>query len=250
MTKWSFSKLQAYDTCPYMFRLNYIEHTEQEPNAFAQYGTFCHSLLEQHNKGEISAEELADKYILEYGNNITVPFPDIPPNMAERYMTAGLNYFRNYKGFAPYKVIGVEQDFEMTLDNGDIFKGIIDLILQNPYDNSYVIVDHKSKSEYGMIKDFDKYIKQLYIYSAYIKNTYGIYPDKLVFNMFRSGSFITEQFSLARFQKVMEWLYNTIDLINSAKDFPYKENEYFCQNVCSFRSICPSHQSKQKFKPP
>lgn len=45
--KWSFSKLSAFETCPMGFRLQYLDRVPSEGNAFSDYGTFCHKLLEE-----------------------------------------------------------------------------------------------------------------------------------------------------------------------------------------------------------
>ena len=44
ITLWSYSRLTAFEQCPMMYKLKYIDRMPDEPNAFSQYGTFCHGL--------------------------------------------------------------------------------------------------------------------------------------------------------------------------------------------------------------
>ena len=46
--EWSYSRLTAYNQCPYQFKLKYVECNEGEPNFYAQYGSFCHKILEKY----------------------------------------------------------------------------------------------------------------------------------------------------------------------------------------------------------
>lgn len=51
---WSFSKLERFIECPYSFYLHYIKKSDpqkEEGNAFSDYGTFAHSLLDGWAKG-------------------------------------------------------------------------------------------------------------------------------------------------------------------------------------------------------
>lgn len=45
--KWSFSKLSAFETCPMGFKLQYLDRVPSDGNAFSDYGTLCHKLLEE-----------------------------------------------------------------------------------------------------------------------------------------------------------------------------------------------------------
>ncbi|MBR1685372.1 MAG: PD-(D/E)XK nuclease family protein, partial [Clostridia bacterium] len=46
-----------YDQCPLAFKLQYIDRVPQEQNAYAEYGTHCHSLLERWAKGDLMSFE-------------------------------------------------------------------------------------------------------------------------------------------------------------------------------------------------
>lgn len=71
---WSFSSVNSYCTCPYAFKLSYIDKKEKVNNAFAEFGSFVHSLLEKYFKGEIEFFELSQMYESEYDSNVTHEF--------------------------------------------------------------------------------------------------------------------------------------------------------------------------------
>ena len=111
---WSFSRLTTYDRCPYGFYLQYIKQLEQEENAFAQYGSFMHELLEKYAKDEILIFELLDEYKKKYNEKVT---HDFPPNkyviLADTYYENGENYFSEFEGFNDYEMLEVEKEVHL-----------------------------------------------------------------------------------------------------------------------------------------
>ena len=67
---WSFSKVNTYNHCPHGFKLTYIDEKPKIDNAFAEYGSFVHSLLERYFNGEIEFFELSQMYENEYNINV------------------------------------------------------------------------------------------------------------------------------------------------------------------------------------
>ena len=61
--RWSFSRLESFYTCPYSWKRHYIDCEEGANNAFAQYGSLCHRLLEQYEKGEIDIFDISQEYV-------------------------------------------------------------------------------------------------------------------------------------------------------------------------------------------
>ena len=43
---WSYSLVSSFDQCPRMFDLTYLQCMDRVDNAFAQWGSLAHSLLE------------------------------------------------------------------------------------------------------------------------------------------------------------------------------------------------------------
>ena len=56
--RWSFSSVNTYNTCPQAFRLGYLDALPRVDNAFSDWGTFLHSLMEKYFRGEAEFFEL------------------------------------------------------------------------------------------------------------------------------------------------------------------------------------------------
>jgi CRISPR/Cas system-associated exonuclease Cas4 (RecB family) len=236
---WSFSKVNNYNRCPHGFKLTYIDKVPQIDNAFAEYGSFAHSLLEKYFKGEVEFFELSQMYENEYNINVLHEFPSCEfCDLTEKYYNDGLKYFNSFDGLEDnYKTIGVEQEIRLDID-GEPFIGYIDLILQDIIDGRYIIIDHKSKSKFKSKKEKEHFLLQLYLYSLYVKEQYGEYPKELKFNMFRTQKWETELFSEEKLKKSISWFTFNIDMIYSDNVFPKNKDDFFCNNLCGVREIC------------
>lgn len=260
--RFSFSSVNAYDTCPRMFYLTYIEKADKVENAFAEWGSFGHHLLEQYYKGKLELFELSEAYESGYDKNVNLKFPyNRYVNLNETYKDAGKKYFDNFEDdFSDYEVIDVEKKIEVTIGKYK-FVGYIDLILKDA--NGYYICDHKSKSKFKNKSELRHYLFQLYIYSKYIYETYGEYPVGLIFNMFRKGDIVREPFDINEYNKALNWAEFTIDMIYEDEDFDdkifidyiskhkdidkYDGTDFFCRNLCSVRNSC-QRSKMRKYK--
>lgn len=210
----------------------------QEQNAYAEYGTHCHDLLERWAKGELMAFELADAYTAEYDHAVQHSFPPFPRGLGGKYYDEGLAYFNTFDGFGDQEILSVEDKFEIDI-RGNRFVGIADLILRDRTTGEITVIDHKSKSMKSLMKSLFENTRQLYTYAAYVKERFGVYPKMLRFNMFRYGVFIDEPFSIDRFQETMDWIERTIASIRAEKDWLVSSSGYFCKFICSVREQCP-----------
>ena len=241
--KWSFSKLSAYAGCPMMFRLQYLDRVPQEENAFAQYGTFCHGLLEKYSKGELPSFLLASEYEDGYDSAVTRSFPPFPKGMPQKYYEAGLHYFEEFDGFGDeWDVLSVEDKFEIQI-GGYPFVGIADLILKHKSTGEIWVIDHKSKSMSSMSKELLTYRRQLYTYAAHVKQKYGVFPNKLSFNMFKEGEWIHETFDPQMYDDTMKWIVDTIEAILFEADWRVSPSSYFCRFVCGVLDACPAKEA-------
>lgn len=262
--RFSFSSVNAYYTCPKMFYLTYILKKDKINNAFAEWGSFCHSILERYYKGELELFELSEEYEAHYKDSVKIRFPDNKyVDMNVSYRDAGKKYFDNFEDdFSDYKIVGVEQQLETKIGRYK-FIGYIDLILKDKDENFY-IVDHKSKSKFSNKSELRHYLFQLYIYSKYIYETYGVYPKQLIFNMFRAGEIVREDFDEKEYIKALNWAESTIDQMYEDDKFSdkilidytakrksieeYTYPDFFCCELCSPRKSCPRSKVKYKTK--
>lgn len=246
----SFSSLSTYDRCPYNFLLNYILKKDNEQNGFAQYGTFCHELLERYAKGELMVFELYNEYIDNFYNNVTLKFPrNKYKDIGVGYYEDGLSYFENFEGFDGYNILDVEKKVTFNL-NGHKSIGFIDLLVRNK-NGKIEIVDHKSKDlkkpqkkrweniDVRYTTELYHYLRQLYLYSIPVIEEFGEYPEYLNFNCFRKQKWFKIPFDIDDYKESKNWAIKTIDNIYKDIDMTKRyESPYFCNNICGNRRSC------------
>lgn len=242
---YSFSKLDSIEKCPMMFKLEYLDGVEGLDNAYAQYGTLCHSILEQWAKGELMDFMLADEYASRYDNEVNIPFPPFPAGLGQKMYEAGLSYFEGFDGFGDkYEVLAVEEKFSINIE-GYTVTGIADLVLRNTETDEIEIIDHKSKSLKTMKKDLPVYRNQLYIYAMWCKEKFGKYPTKIKFNMFREGNnvFVEENFTSDGLANAKTWILDRIHEINTTEEWRVSPSSYFCRYICGCSERCEAYQA-------
>ena len=212
---------------------------QQEQNAYAEYGSLCHSILERWARGELMSFELADTYVAEYDAAVKHYFPPFPTGLVGKYFDEGLTYFNAFDGFGEHNnILAVEDKFEIDI-RGNRFVGIADLVLQDRDTGEITIIDHKSKSLKSLKDKLFENTRQLYTYAAYVKERFGVFPTMLRFNMFRYGLNVDEPFSMERYDEAMDWIERTITRIKADTDWLVSSSGYFCRFICSTRNHCP-----------
>lgn len=236
--EWSFSSVNAYDTCPKMFKMTYIDASPKWENAFAQFGSLCHKVLEEFYRGEITMFDTLPRYLFLYDEYVKQKFPKTRNGtMESSYRDSGEKYFEEFENdFAEYEVLGVEEEFHIKIENRN-FVGFVDLILRDK-DGNIVIVDHKSKSKFKSEEEKKHYARQLYLYSLYVKEKFGEHPKLLFFNMFRTQQIERIEFNQEDCDEAKKWFLDTIERIYQDEDFKENPSKFFCDNICSTRPSC------------
>lgn len=235
---WSFSRVSAYNTCPRMFYYTYLQPQPQTENAFAEWGSLCHSLFERYYKEEIPFYDMARVYEEEYDDAVGSPF--LSTKMEESYYNNGLDYFEHFEDeYSDYHVIGVEKQIDTKIGRF-AFTGYIDLLLQDD-DGHYFVVDFKSKSKFKSEEEKSHYAIQLYLYARWVQEQYGEYPQWMEFNMFRARKRERVPFVLADLKAADQWFLDTIQRIydDDVFDVTSTAGDFFCNNLCSLGYMCP-----------
>lgn len=235
---YSFSKLTAFHTCKYGYKLTYIDHLKGIGNCFSSYGLEIHSLMERYAKGEVNLWDLVSTYEWEFDTAVPEEFPSTKycPKMRELYYNQGLEYLKNFPGYADKKILEVEAAFKHDIDDW-VFNGIIDLVFEDK-DGRLIIQDYKSKSSFKSKKEQAEYARQLYLYSLYIKDKYGRYPDALRFMMFRKNTVIEIPFDEKQLNEALDWAKSTVREIRECWNFAPSCDEFYSQNLCNHRQYC------------
>lgn len=214
--------------------MRYIFGLHGVGNAFSQVGTLAHSILEQYAKGELKISEMANQFKIRFPKEVTETFPKFFKDLKEIYYKGILAYFKDFKGFGPYKVLAVEDRFETEIDDW-LFNGVIDLVLEDK-DGNIIIEDHKSKSSFKNKAEQQKYARQLYLYAHYVMQKYGKPPKELIFNMFRKQILVRIPFNAEEYKEALQWAKNTVLAIREEQTYEPTFDDFFCDNLCDFRN--------------
>jgi hypothetical protein len=238
--KYSFSRLSAFHQCKYQFYLTYIKEYKGTDNAFSQYGSFVHELLEDYANNKKAIFELLDAFIDGYPFSVT---EDFPPNahvdLSESYYNDGITYLTDFEGFGDnYDVVAAEGEFEEIIDNDFILHGYIDLLLRDKATGDLIVEDHKSKSSFKNKREQKEYARQLYLYSLHIYRKYGQFPKLLRFNMFRKQKTVDIPFNKKDYDEALLWAQNTVKEIRECTDYPPTVDDFFCRYLCNHGKSC------------
>ena len=241
---YSFSQLSSFAECPYGYYLERIEKVPKLGNAFAEQGSLIHDLIDQWAKGHIKKENLVDEYIRRYPDEVVTSWPRMlaSKGYVEKTYNQGLQYFQNFDGFKGFDIVDTEEKFETDIE-GRPFIGIIDMLLKDERTGELIILDHKSKSLSAFRKEEPTIYRQQYLYSKYVHEKYGVWPDRLMFNLFKEGGVKKEKpFSLDEYNKVYNWAFDVIQKIESYEVMDWLESketsDFFCQELCNVRQNC------------
>lgn len=237
---WSYSRIKSYNNCPYMWFLKYLLEYDGSSNYFSEYGKYMHEILEKYLAKEISKTDLVCYYILNYKNSVSSRAPSL--NIQQSNFLKGKAYLENIK-FPYEKVLGVEQEINFELE-GTPFTGFIDVMAE---DNGVVLIDHKSRNLKNRSTrkkptktdlELDEYLKQLYLYSNWVKDEYGVYPIRLEFNCFKNNNYISEPFVLDKLKETNEWAMESIKNIKNEGQWNPNMDYWFCNNLCDMKKHC------------
>ena len=67
---WSYSRLEAFDDCPYRWFLKYIKHCEETDKFYASFGTFMHKLIEEFYRGTLTKYEMLNKFLTDFSKEV------------------------------------------------------------------------------------------------------------------------------------------------------------------------------------
>lgn len=241
---YSYSKIKAFNDCPYAFFERYYDDINKdflESNGVSEFGTFMHKILEMYAKKELKREDVLNYYIDNFSIDVTSSFilkfeKGFKRNMFDTYYNSGKEYLETFDGFKGLKILDVEYEFKENIQNVFILNGKIDLVAENNKDE-LLLIDHKSKNGFKK-QEKEEYSKQLYLYAHALKQKYGKYPDKMIFNMFRAKKNVSFNFDFDKYSEVIDWSINSVNKIENEFVFSPIPNTFYCNNFCEFRGIC------------
>lgn len=247
---YSYSQLSSFSECSYNFYLQRIEGLQvQASNAFAERGSLIHDLLDQWAKKILTKEDMVVEYERRYSDEVVTAWPTFPKGYAQKAYESGHQFLENFDEFKGFEVLSAEEKFNIDLPLSDgstrPFIGIIDMMLREESTGNLIICDHKSKSLQSFKKDENKMYRQQLLYSWYIKDHYGQFPDVMMFHLFGADGLKPQRlFSKEQLDETTEWATKQIKSIEDYTALDWltckEKPDYFCWNLCSSRKECPS----------
>ena len=241
---WSFSRLKAFEDCPYRWFLKYIRYPEDAGIRmfFSDYGKFIHELLAEFLTGAATQEEIRTRYLTGFSEAVQGRAPN--STVFRNYFRDGLSYLSGLKRPGG-KVLSVEDRVEFSFDGIKVL-GFIDLVFQGSH-GELVVVDHKSRALKPRSKrreptktdiELDQYLRQLYLYSIPVSERYGRTPDLLCFNCFRNGTVIVEPYQKQKLEQAKQWALQQKEEIEKEEDFRPDVDYFKCRYLCEMRDRC------------
>lgn len=201
----------------------------KEQNGYGEFGTLMHMAIELIINGE-------DGYSF-YVDNMNIE--NIPNGKFEEYSVVVPEFLRAFKPTSFHgEIVGTEKEFSLDIDSENEFTGIIDLILKS--DNSYTLVDWKISKIFNKITLKEKQ-KQLYLYSNYVYQTYGVYPNKMFFYfpaVYANKKYIEINWLEADYKEAYNWMLNEINSVNTTERKPNTDNWIMCNRLCAVKNHC------------
>jgi len=241
---WSYSRLTAYEHCPFSWYRRYIEGETGEGSFYADNGKAMHEVFDALIKGEMSFEDAPSLYLEKYEAITTYVKQDI---MDKTFDTC-INYLCNIDEnvLDDYKVVGSEIKLDFYV-YGFRFTGFVDLLLRDK-DGNLIIVDHKSSDPflkkngepYAKTKEqFENYTKQMGLYCKGINQMYGEMPTKIVFHHFKNdGKLTVIPVNERLIEEAVTWCLGVIEKIYKDETFEAKPKTGFCYRLCDYRKDC------------
>ena len=247
--RWSFSRLHAWEQCPYAFYLKYIERRDGESNYYASNGKCMHEVLEAVFTRKISIEDCTKYYADNYELICEKTKQETMDSTYEKcmdYLSVLENIDEN-----KYEVVGVELELKFKIKEYN-FVGFADLVIKNKSNGEIVLIDHKQATHFlkkdgtplkNQLENFLAYKHQMYLYCKGLKDCIGVNVDKIVWNHFKEIDKTTIiPFIKSEYEETLDWAINTIEEIKNDVEFPSKESYVMCTSLCDYRNDCEYKQ--------
>jgi len=241
---YSYSSVNTFDTCNLSFKMTYIDIEEKMGNAFGEYGSYMHSILEKFFRDKVDIWDLSKYYKKNYKRSIKCSFPSFPNGMSEKYFQQGIDFFNSFDfDKEKYEVVHIEEKISTQWKDFK-FVFIADLVLKDKETGEYILYDYKTANLFTKDRVDKKKLasikKQVHLYAYFLWYTKQIEISKIRIWAIRNNKVIDMDYDNFYGLEALEWLETTVKKIKEEKDWEYDNSSpYFCQNLCSVRISCP-----------
>lgn len=251
---WSFSTLHMYEDCPYSFYCKKFDESKiGTQNFYAECGGICHEYLADIFSNKRTLDDVLAEWIDTYYDQICC---DAREKTKEEKYNSFIDYLSalDLVTMKEYNVLEIEIESTWKLGKYNMI-GFIDMLLQHKETGEIILVDHKSAGKFlkkdgtplkNMLNSFNAYKKQMYLYCIPIKEKYGKYPSKIVWNHFFDQEVTVIPFIEEEFKETQKWAKKIIGKIYKDEEFEahnyneekYKHNFVKCRSLCNYREEC------------
>ena len=242
---WSFSRLHAWEQCPYAFYLKYIEQRDGESNYYAANGKCMHEVFEAILTNQIPLDECTQCYADKYDLICETTKQSTMDSTYEKC----IDYLCTIDGIdlEKYEILGVELKLDFNIGKYK-FVGYADLVVKNKKSGEVILVDHKQATHFmkkdgtplkNQLENFLAYRHQMYIYCKGLKDYFGIDVNKIIWHHFKdNGELTIIPFEADEYEETLQWAANTIEKIKKDKKFLNKRSYVLCSSLCDYRNDC------------
>ncbi len=237
------SSVETWKQCKLKFKNRYFDKLQSLNNPSdqqaAMFGTLIHTVLEKYFKSE-KKENLIELYKNEYRNSNV--------ESHELFIT-GMSMISDYAkdSESGNKILEMELDFSLFLDNGVPVKGFIDRIDEiSP--EEIEIIDYKTGYSMPLTEKQLAFDLQLAIYTMAIKQLYPQYKRvKASLHYLHYGK-VSTYISNENLESTKAYLSIVYDRIVSARDSgeELKPNINSYCSFCDYKATCPAFQETVK----
>lgn len=244
---WSFSRIKAYEDCPYAFYRHYVlsPGDPADSNFYAENGSLMHEVIARYLSGDSSLDDA----VKEYSGRFDEIAYDVSEKIMENTYNKCMDYLCETDGLDRdrHDVLMVEQHIKFKIGKYK-FQGFVDCVLKDKESGKIILLDHKSEDHFfkkdgtvlkSKANSFMAYKKQMYIYCVGLKETFGINVDKIAWHHFKDGGKISAiDYSEDELNETVQWVFDTIGRIKKDKDFLPNKSYMMCYELCGYRNDC------------
>ncbi len=202
MAKVSFSQYSMWSSCPYQYKLNYIDKLgESSSNIHTIFGTAMHETIQHYlsvmygvskkqadeiNKDKLLLERMRESYKTE-AEKMSEGTPCTQIELEEFYgdgrrILAWLDkHMHKFYSKSGFELVGIEIPLNATIKTGVHFIGFIDIVLRDVAENSIIIIDLKTSTMgWNQYQKADKMKNsQILLYKKYYSELFNIPLQKI-----------------------------------------------------------------------
>ncbi|MBI3292539.1 MAG: PD-(D/E)XK nuclease family protein [Elusimicrobia bacterium] len=226
----SFSKLKAYQACPWLYKLMYVDGKRPAMTPHIALGLSIHRALEAYHRLEgRTIDDLLEAYDVHWVNE---GFES--PQQAMDFYDRGLRILQEYYLGSRERqgdIVWLEQRFEFPLGRHRV-RGTIDRVDRKP-DGTYEVIDYKTHLELWEQAKVDGDL-QLTIYAMACRRALGIEPTHLTYYFLSHGERMTTHRTSQQEAAVIALIK---DVGNRVTRQEFSPNLKHCPR-CDLRTVC------------